>query len=81
MEMTTRTGIPAIDPLPTWATNNSGMARISTPPVRICALPKAMPSVPSVTIKGGIRAMATRKPLISPQKAPARQSDQRADEK
>ena len=58
-------------PLPIVVTSLNGTSRSSTPPVMSSAAPSDMPSVPSVTISGGIRAFATRKPLKMPHASPA----------
>ncbi len=47
-----------------------GTVRRSMPPVRIWARPSAAPSDPSVTISGGILALAIRTPLSSPHARP-----------
>jgi hypothetical protein len=44
---------------------------MSMPPVITCARPSATDSAPSVTISGGILALAIRKPLSRPQATPA----------
>ena len=57
-------------PKPTELTMTVGMSRRSTPPVMTSARPRAMPSVPSVTMSGGTLARAMRNPLIRPQASP-----------
>jgi hypothetical protein len=57
-------------PVPIVSMSLIGTSRSSTPPVMRSAKPSAMPNVPSVTISAGIRALATRKPLITPQPSP-----------
>src|SRR3954466_1668707 len=58
-------------PLPIVSTSLKGTSRASTPPVMSSAAPSDMPSVPSVTMRGGIFALATRKPFRPPGAGPA----------
>src|SRR3954465_2373150 len=70
--MITRYGTcPKTRPLPIVVTSLKGTSRSSTPPVMRSAAPSDMPSVPSVTISGGIRALAMRNPLSVPHAVPA----------
>src|SRR3954467_4950538 len=61
----------ATRPLPIVLTSLNGTSRSSTPPVMSSAAPSDMPSVPSVTISGGIRALAMRNPFSIPHASPA----------
>src|SRR3954469_5039537 len=63
--------MPARRPMPNLPTRLKGTSRSSTPPVISSAAPSDMPSVPSVTMSGGIRAFAIRKPLTMPHARPA----------
>ena len=53
---------------------------MSVPFVRICAKPSAMPKVPSVTMSGGMRATATRTPLIGAPEGSAHERNNEPDE-
>ena len=50
------------------------------PPVMTWASPRATDRVPRVTISGGILALATRKPLSTPQAAPLTDGGEDADD-
>ena len=66
----TRYGIPATRPMPNFPTRLNGTSRSSTPPVISSAAPSDIPSVPSVTMKAGIFALAISKPLKTPHANP-----------
>jgi hypothetical protein len=57
-------------PVPIVVMSLNGTSRSSTPPVITSEAPRAIPSVPSVTTKAGIFALAMRNPLIRPQASP-----------
>ncbi len=57
-------------PKPTLLTMTVGTLRRSTPPVITSAMPRAIPSVPSVTMSGGTFARATKNPLTRPHASP-----------
>src|SRR5215216_4069272 len=57
--------------MPMVVVSRSGTPRTSIPPVISRADPRAMPSVPRVTISGGTLALVTSTPLRTPQAVPA----------
>ena len=69
--MTTGTYRPRMVPLPIESWNPVGTEERLVPPVSRSAAPKAMPSVPSVAMKGGRRRRVTRRPFSRPHAVPA----------